>query len=148
MPIDWSGFAIARGNKGDLKRDRLKTRAQRVNKEDAEKKAAKRRDLHHCCWPHETAEEKRLCRASHLEAAHYKAKGMGGDPQLKRSKRKFLITFCFETHRGATKSLHAGDRRVVPLEPDKCMDGPRAFEEKRGGRWVEVGREVHVGVLA
>jgi hypothetical protein len=146
MAIDWDLFPIKKGNRGADRAERRATRTKPDSKEKSEKEKAKRRDGHKCCWPHETLAEKQQCRASHLESSHYKSKGMGGDHGL-RSTMEWLVTFCQPVHQGPRLSLHAGTRRVVPLEPAKKMNGPRAFEEKRGGKWIEVGREVSPGVL-
>lgn len=49
------------------------------------------------------------------------------------------------THQGPG-SIHAGEKRVDPLSPDGA-NGPCLFLEKRGGRWIEAGREIHLGIL-
>lgn len=131
--------------RGTAKRARIKASMKRDAKEEADKRWAKKRDSHSCRWPHTDPVEREACRRSWKEAAHFKSKGMGGD-HGKRTSGDLLITFCHDVHQGAVKGIHKGNRRVVPLSPD-CMSGPCAFEEKRGGRWVEVGREIHVGVL-
>jgi hypothetical protein len=118
----------------------IKKALARVADEDKEKAAAKIRDGHRCRWPHGRT-EKAVCRRMRLDAAHYLAKSLGG-----ANRRENLISFCLEVHEGS-KSLHSGDRRVVPLTPDR-MDDICAFKEKRGGKWVEVGREIRIGVLA
>jgi hypothetical protein len=147
VAIDYSGFKHPKGDRHQRKAQ-LRADREKLDAHEAEQKSKARvRDGHKCCWPHQTEEDRLMCRAARLHVAHYKGKGMGGDHGV-RTKRRNLITFCEPTHIGPKWSLHGGFRRVVPLDPTKVMDGPRAFEEKRGGRWVEVGREIHVGVLA
>jgi hypothetical protein len=139
--------APAKPAKGSYKRERVARSLQRENKEDAAKRLAKKRDGH-CRWPHATTVDRVVCRQSHLEAAHYKGKGMGGNKDGSRNVRKNLITFCLEVHNPLyPNSIHAGRKRVRALTPE-LMDGPCAFDEKRAGRWVEVGQEISVGVLA
>ncbi len=133
--------------KGSYKRERVQRTLNRGDKEDAAKRAAKKRDGH-CRWPHEMRVEREVCRRSSLEAAHYRAKGMGGNKDGTRNVKKNLITFCPDVHNPLyPNSIHAGRKRVRALTP-QLMDGPCAFDELRGGKWVEVGHEISVGVLA
>lgn len=130
-----------------LKVERARKSIDRGNTEDAAKKAAKERDGKRCRWPHRTPEERLACRRSTWkEAMHYRGKGMGGNKDGSRNVKKNLLTGCPPVHQGPT-SIHAGMKRLRHLTPDIC-DGPMAFDEKVGGQWVEVGREISVGVLA
>jgi hypothetical protein len=138
---------LKKPERGSFKRERVKRSLQRQDKEKSAGDAAKKRDGYRCCWPHQDRLEREMCRrSSWKEAMHWKAKGMGGNPDGSRNTRKNLITGCPDVHQGPT-SLHAGKKRIVPLTP-ALMDGPVAYEEKQGRTWVEVGREVHVRVLA
>jgi hypothetical protein len=115
-------------------------------RESANKTKVRKRDGH-CRWPHLTPEARELCRRERSEVAHLTHKGAGGDPQTLRSKPDRMIHVCKPTHQGPG-SLHAGDRKVVFLTPQKA-EGPLAFLERRGrDRWAEIGREIFVGVLA
>lgn len=131
--------------RGTAKRERIARSMQRESKEEADKRLAKKRDSWSCRWPHATALDRELCRRATKESSHFRSKGMGGDHGIRTSVDQ-LITFCHDVHQGAVQGIHKGNRRVVPLSPHR-MSGPCAFEEKRGGRWIEVGREIHVGVL-
>lgn len=129
---------------------RLKQRQAKRSTATAErdvKREVKVRDRWRCRWPHATREHTAQCRVFRVEACHLTHKGMGGDPQALRTKRALLITFGLQCHQARKDSLDAKDRRVVFLTARKA-DGPCAFEGKRGGRWIEVGRELSVGVLA
>lgn len=143
--IDYTGFKFAKDPKHAAKVERAENSHARAVKEASAKRESKKLDGGRCRWPHVTPEEKRQCRAEAKHSAHYKAKGMGGDHGT-RSKPEDTITVCFSVHEGP-RSLHSGHRRVVPLTPKK-MRGPVAFEEKQGGKWVRVGEEISVGVLA
>lgn len=129
--------------RGTAKLARIERKRKADNREDANKAKVRKRDGH-CRWPHSDPDLRELCRRSRPEVAHLTHKGMGGDPQTIRSKPELMIRVC--CHQGAG-SLHSGDRRVTFLSPAKA-DGPLAFLEKRGSKWVEVDRELWPGVLA
>lgn len=131
--------------RGSATLERITRQKKADAKESAAKTAVRKRDRH-CRWPHVTEEARELCRRSHSEAAHLNAKGAGGDKLSMRSTPKLLINVCAPVHQGPG-SLHAGDRKVVFLSPEKA-DGPLAFLERRGGKWVEIARELWPGVLA
>jgi hypothetical protein len=138
--------AIPKPAKGSQQRERVTRSLQRRDKEKSAGDAAKRRDGYRCVWPHQDRLERELCRrSSWKEAMHWKGKGMGGNPDGTRNVRRNLVTGCPEVHQGPN-SLHAGRKRIRALTPE-LMDGPRAFDEKRGGKWIEVGQEVSIGVL-
>ena len=130
-------------SRGAAKLARIVRKMKADNREDVQKQKVRKRDGH-CRWPHLTPETKELCRRSRPEVAHLTHKGMGGDPQTIRSKAQLMVRVC--CHQGAG-SLHSGDRKVVYLSPEKA-DGPLAFLERRGPRWVETAREIWPGVLA
>lgn len=136
--------------RGSAKRKRIKDSMTTASKEAVNKSKAKARDGYRCRWPHETALDREVCRREVKESSHYKAKGIGGD-HGHRSKVEDSITFCRPTHQGPG-SIHAGKKKVEPLDPKLKMSGPCVFFENRGTfkkpKWVEVGREIHVGVLA
>jgi hypothetical protein len=132
--------------RGSAKLERIVRQKKADAKESAAKTAVRKRDKH-CRWPHFTDEARELCRRSHSEAAHLNAKGGGGDKLSLRSTPKLLINVCAPVHQGPG-SLHAGDRKVGFLTPEKA-NGPLVFfERRRGEKWAEVGRELFPGVLA
>jgi ribosomal protein S14 len=131
--------------RGTAKLERIVRRAKADNREDANKTKVRKRDGH-CRWPHLTPEDKELCRRTSREVAHLSAKGAGGDPQTLRSKPELMIALCRNLHQGPG-SLHAGDRKVLYLTKEKA-NGPCAFLERRGPKWIEVARELWPGVLA
>ena len=99
--------------------------ARRTSREGDERDAkaeAKRADGGRCRWPGCDCRQRRLP----LEMAHVEAKGMGGTPDGRRNDPRNLITFDIETHRTGRKSLHSGDRKVVPLTEDGTR-GPCEF---------------------
>ena len=78
------------------------------------------------------------------EAAHYKAVGRGGDPQLKRYTVENLIRLCKWHHRGP-HGLHSGRAKVVPQDETLQMRGPvdcYVLERGEGGKWLYVGTSV------
>lgn len=130
---------------------RLKQRMDRkaaVEAQEAVMAAALRRDGRRCRWPHETREEAEICRMlATVHAAHIGHRGMGGDPDLARTKRELLIAFGVRCHDRYDGRLGARNRRIVFLTPKKA-DGPCAFEVKLDGKWIEIRREISIGVLA
>lgn len=96
-------------------------RARRRKIEDAEmvaKLEAIIRDGGHC----------RCCNAAfptHVEVAHIRDKGMGGDHGLHSSTSADYVLLCVCCHRGP-RSVHAGFIRIVPLT-DRGGDGPVEF---------------------
>jgi hypothetical protein len=125
--------------KGSHRVAKIKNTLNREAEEVAAKREAKARDHGRCRWPHERG-EKGLCRRMRVEVAHCLSKSLGG-----ANLPENLITLDAGIHQGSV-SLHSGDLRVKFLTPDKA-DGPCAFEAKKGGRWIEIGRESSVGVL-
>lgn len=128
-----------------IKRKRASKKAKAA--QDTVMDEAKRRDHHRCRWPHETSEEREICRMLGVQAAHIGHRGMGGDRELKRTKLELVIAFGVRCHDRYDGRLGPRNRRVVFLT-DKKACGPCAFEVKLGGKWVEIGREVSIGVLA
>ncbi len=143
--MDLERNAPAKPAHGSARRERIRRALKREDKEEAVKRAVRRRDGH-CRWPHLTRDERELCARTRREVAHVFAKGMGGDPQLLRTTRELMVWVDVDVHQGP-QSFHAQNRRVVFLTPKKT-DGALAFEEKRGGRWVRIAEEISVGVLA
>lgn len=125
--------------------ERVKAKLKAEDKEKAAETGSKKRDGHKCRWPHVTRAEREACRRSRwLEAMHWRGKSI--DP-ANAAARKNIITGCPHVHQGPN-SIHAGRKRIVPLDKKLLMDGPVQFEEKdKHGRWVIVGVESHVGVL-
>jgi len=117
--------------------------------EDAEKSAedaAKKRDRvapNGCRWIHTTRLEREACRrAKWREAMHWKGKAIAPG---QKADRKNIICACPQVHQGPV-SLHAGMKKIEPIDTQLRMDGPIICYEKIAGKWVEVGRESHVGV--
>ena len=129
--------------RGTAKLARIVRKRQADTREDREKTKVRKRDGH-CRWPHLNPDHRELCRRTRTEVAHIGHKGMGGDPQTVRSRANKMIRVC--CHQGPG-SLHSGDRKVLYLTPEKA-DGPLAFLERRGLKWIEVARELWPGVLA
>lgn len=75
-----------------------------------------------------------------LEAAHYEAAGMGGDPLLVRYTPENLLTLCRWHHRGP-HGLHSGDAKMEALDPVRGMRGPVEFFKAEGvaHRWYSAG---------
>jgi hypothetical protein len=154
MPTAWNGDPITlediaarlkKPGRGTAKLERIRRGKTADAKEDAQKQKVRKRDGH-CRWPHLTPDAQELCQRTGREVAHLTHKGIGGDPQTIRSKAHLMIAVDRNIHQGPG-SLHAGDKRVVFLS-EKKADGPLAFLERRGGKWVEIGRELWPGVLA
>lgn len=124
-----------RGEKKHAHREKQKTAD---SKEARNKTAVRKRDSYRSRWPNDTG--------TPLEVAHLTHKGMGGDPNTERSVPALMILVSRDVHQGP-KSLHSGDRRVQFLSKEKA-NGPVAFLEKRGGKWVEIARELWPGQLA
>lgn len=133
--------------RGTLRIKQKTARKTLVSDEDKIKREAKRRDFHRCRWPHQTLEEAARCVMLRVESAHLTHKGMGGDKQLIRTKRELLITQGVQCHDLLDGRVIGGIPRRIRFLTDKQADGPCAFDVKRGKKWVEVGREVSVGVL-
>jgi hypothetical protein len=136
--------------KGAKKAAIRSSRAEVEADEKALKAEAKRLDGNRCRWPHETEAERRACAALRLESAHIGEdgrtghKGAGGDPLGVRTDLELLMTFGAGCHAIFDKGPEL--RRVEFLTPKRAR-GPCAFEVERGGEFVEIGREVSVGVL-
>ncbi len=111
-----------------------------TEKHERQQKALVRaRDLG-CRWPHCPCHRQSI----RLEAAHVKAKGMGGD-HGERSGASNMILLCYLAHQGP-HSLHSGDRRVVPVDERRGTNGPCRFETKIDNAWVVVETESHIGI--
>lgn len=120
-----SNETMFKAPKGSLKRTRATKRRGVVNAEEKNKRDAKARDHKRCRRP--------ACPKCHnapnggefaLHASHWKAKGQGGDKQLKRSQRKHLITLCAPTHLYA-QEVHK--LRLFPRDPERLCDGAVDF---------------------
>lgn len=62
----------------------------------------------------------------HLELAHLKARGMGGNPDGSRNVSANCVAACRGCHQG-TRSLHSGHIGYEFLEPRKGADGAMAW---------------------
>lgn len=119
-------------------------RLDAVNTENAQKREAKRRDLHRCRFP--------LCGCRALglriEASHNKHKAMGGNPAGDRSLAAGLVTLCLHRHQHGRISVHKGTLRPRFLTDDE-FNGPIAWEidlselgaKAMGPLWQEIARE-------
>lgn len=126
--------------------DREEKRARFDAAEDANKKAAKRRDNNRCRWPGE-----HKCRGI-LESAHVQAKGMGGDHGT-RSATANLFTACSWIHRSGPETIERHELRIEFETPGGC-DGLLSFWKQDGGRdangeptYFCIGRERSIGLL-
>lgn len=124
--------------KGITAKLRAKKAAVTVLAERAIKSLVKDMDGRMCRWPD--------CQVppdgfwGRLEAAHYRAEGMGGDPSLERCTVNNLIACCLWHHQGP-RGLHSGLAKMEPLT-DQGTRGPVAFhqlEKGEAGRWYQVG---------
>jgi hypothetical protein len=143
MPTAWDGSPLdppklTKPSRGEKKYQHRQRQEKADTREARHKTAVRKRDSYRSRWPGDDG--------TRLEVAHLTHKGMGGDASTLRSIPTLMILVSREVHRG-TFSLHSGDRRVIFLTPE-CASGPVAFLEKRGGKWIEVGRELWPGKLA
>jgi len=96
---------------------------------------------------------KLACHASHRPDGH---KGMGGNPKGERSIAAHMIYVCSARHREHTISIDRFTVRWRPLT-NAGANGPVAWDvdlpsdikmlRARQKRWIEVAREVSIGVL-
>jgi hypothetical protein len=143
MPTTWDGeplpaVDLTKPARGFAKYQRREKHAKADNKEARNKTAVRKRDGYTSRWPDDDGQP--------LEVAHLTHKGMGGDITTTRSTPDRMILVSRAVHQGP-RSLHSGDRRVVFLTPERT-NGPVAFLEKRGMKWVEIARELWPGTLA
>lgn len=119
-------------------------RVDAVNAENANKRAAKRRDKHRCRFPLCGCRVLRL----RIEASHNKHKGIGGNPAGDRSQVSGLVTLCLHRHQHGRISIHKGTLRPRFLTPDH-FNGTIAWEidlaelgaKAVGPLWQEIARE-------
>lgn len=114
--------------------------ARRTARELDERQAkaeAKADDGGKCRWPHCECRRRRLP----VELAHVESKGMGGTPDGRRNDPRNLITLDIEAHRTGRKSLHSGDRRIVPLTEDGTRGPCEFWETDEAGQWFLVAVE-------
>lgn len=112
-----------------------------VKAEDIVKDEVKRLDGYLCRWP---GCYPSLIGTGLLEAAHFKAEGMGGDPTLARCTVENMLALCRYHHRGP-KGLHSGLARMRPLDDALGMRGPVEFSAQVPG---EAGKFYVVGVTS
>lgn len=136
---------------GSQRRARRRRRS-RLSKEEGENKlGAKQRDHMRCRFP--------LCPCQFrftIESAHKRHKGMGGNPTGDRNTTAGLMTVCSWRHRLGKVSFDRGGLDWRELEPGKGADGCVAWlvnvsvipnwSYAPGGEWVEVAREIAIGV--
>jgi hypothetical protein len=106
--------------------------------ERAVKSLVKDMDGRRCRWP--DCEVPPLSFWGQLQAAHYKAEGMGGDPNLVRCTVDNMLAACRWHHRGP-RGLHSGLAKMEPLT-ELGTRGPVQFsvmERGEGGRWSVIG---------
>lgn len=143
MPTAWDGSPLdppklAKPSRGEKKHEHRQRHAKADAREARHKTTVRKRDWYRSRWPGDDA--------TPLEVAHLTHKGIGGDAKTERSIPALMVLVSRAVHQGP-RSLHSGDRRVVFLTPE-CANGPIAFHEKRGGKWIEVAREQWPGKLA
>jgi len=135
------------------KKAKQAVRRERVASEDANKRAAKKRDGYACRFPWCGCKSLGLALSARLESSHDRHKGSGGDPSGQRSAQELLITLCKHRHQDGIISRHKGTLRARYLTPKK-NNGPIAWEvdinrmrpnfESRPARWIEVARETAI----
>ena len=111
-----------------------------VDREQIVKQEVKRLDGYRCRWP--DCQVHPMDPGGILEAAHYQAEGMGGDPTLERCTLENLIGICEYHHRRGPVNLHNGLARMRPIDPVRGMRGPVLFEAAvpgEAGKFFEVG---------
>ena len=121
-------------------RKRLAAKRKRVRDVEVSAKNLVRFRDPHCRWPHRTVEERVACARAHNEVAHIDGKGMGGNKDGSRNVVENLITVCAPTHQGPG-SMHAGMKRIWPLNAVLGSRGPCSYQEKVDGAWIEIGRD-------
>ncbi len=103
-------------------------------RERAAKDAAKKRDHYTCRRCGGAMMQGPLLR--HLESAHIRSAGMGGDPTGRRSwKASDYVTLCHACHQGA-RSVHSG--HVVMVAGTKGGDGPVRFVDGTPGKLLAI----------
>lgn len=137
------GTAKPKPVKGAYWLERKAVKAERKNHERREMDAAKRRDFaacHGCRWPtcpHRTYKPR-------IHAAHvFEHRGMGGNPDGRRTERHLIMGICVWCH----ARLDAGDAEVQEQTP-AMADGACAFFERNleTGRMEHVATEKSIGV--
>jgi hypothetical protein len=117
-------------------------RASKARRTFAAEQAVKRHvlalDGYTCRWPN--CDVPPYAYWGGLQAAHYKACGMGGNPDLSRCTLANLITIC-ETHHTGRRGLHSPYARMEPRDQALGMRGPVAFyiRERREDDWTFFG---------
>jgi hypothetical protein len=142
---------IAKDPKGTKTRERRHRNDRLKRAESLNKVAAKARDFNRCRFP--------LCPCDHrytIESAHERHKGMGGNATGDRNGTDGLMTLCAWRHRMGKVSRDRGTLRWASIDPERGADGPVAWlvnvsvvpgwTYEPGGEWVEVARELELGV--
>jgi hypothetical protein len=138
-------------DKRGTKTRQRRNRNDRLKREESmNKRSSKSRDFARCRFP--------LCaceRRYNIESAHFEHKSMGGNPTGDRNTTDLLMTLCAWRHRLAKVSRDRGTLRWRALT-DRGADGPVAWEVNvsvvpdwsynAGEEWVEVARELEIGV--
>ncbi len=143
MPTMWNGEPLpapdlTKPARGFAKHERRERHAKADDREARNKTAVRKRDSYRSRWPGDEGQP--------LEVAHLTHKGMGGDINTVRSVPALMILVSRDVHQGP-HSLHTDRKRIQFLTPEKA-NGPVAFLEKRGTKWVEIARELWPGMLA
>jgi len=142
MAIDYSLFAIPKPaprlktpRHVEQKRRAKKARTVR-SAEKAVKDTVKALDQG-CRWPNCDVPPDLFW--GRLEAAHYRAEGMGGDPTLERCTLENLLGMCKFHHRGP-RGLHSPFAKMQPVDPVLGTRGEvEFFTRERGGKWNWAG---------
>lgn len=131
--IDYSLFAIRkpaprakRTGKGTIARLRAKKARRIAQDERVVKRAVRVDDGEQCRYP--GCDVPRTSFWGQIDVAHYRAEGMGGDPQLRRCKPENLICLCKFHHTGP-RGLHSGLLKMKPWT-SRGMRGRVDFYER------------------
>jgi hypothetical protein len=129
----------AKPAKGPTAKARAKKGRTIVQAERAIKTQAKYLDGYRCRWPDCDVPPDRYWGG--IEAAHYEAEGMGGDPTLIRCTVENLIALCRFHHRGPRGIDGSGLAKLVPTTDQKMRGPVECYVQERGesGRWLLVG---------
>ncbi len=131
---------LQKPERGSGKRERFERRQEARKHERAEMDAAKRRDHGKCRWPGCDSHIVKLrIDACHERDSH---RGMGGNPDGKRTERAKVITLCLTHH----AQYDRFDLDILPVT-DKGFDGPCAFYVPHPMEdWRHIATEKVIGV--
>lgn len=140
-----------------IRKDRVRTRLDRVNAENLNKGKVRRRDRG-CRFPLCGCRRFKVPLCTEPEVSHNRHKGMGGNPAGDRSLPEEMLQLCKHRHQDGRISRHAGTMRARPLRARDGFNGPAEFQidtsalDGTRGRtgsqhWRTVATELRPGVL-